>query len=242
MPDLATALAAMGGGDMTIFQATVDAVGEGVATIHVNGGSFTDVPYLVGAFYPQFAPSIGDPCYVIGRKDWGMLVIGKPAPGPTRSGGDSQVVEWLPFTRSRANGGTSWTAPPLDVMRIAPDGTQAAVYFFNPASSGWTYDALSTGSFYLDVSDIDTGGIGLDNAYVTIGLHATAAPGQAFAPLANLDADYRVNANGGFEGYVSIPLDWAARLLNGTAKGIYVRVQDFPMTISGPGTLRLTSL
>jgi hypothetical protein len=148
MPDLATALAGLySGGDMTIFQATVDAVGQGVVTVHFNGGTFTDVPYLDMMITGHAWPSVGDACYVIGRKDWGMLVLGRPAPGPVRAGSDPVVALWEPVTVSSS-----------------------------------------------------------------------------------------------FDIRLSLSLDWMARLRNGTAKGIYVRMPDFPMVLSGSGELRLTTL
>lgn len=245
MADLVTAMSRVfTGGKMTVFQATVDAVGQGVLTIHVNGGSFTDVPYIPGGFAPQTSPNIGDPCYVIGREDWGMLVIGKPAPGPERGSGDPQVIEWEPFTRSRSNNSGGWTAPPLDEVRIQPgdSGGSAAVFFFNVNDVAWPGDPLSTASFYLEVSNVDTYGQALDWAYVEIGLHSTATPGGTYTEMPNLNGSYKVPANAGMSQYIQIPLEWAGRLITGEAKGLYVRTEDFPMTISGPGTLRLTSL
>jgi hypothetical protein len=241
MADLVKTLSSLySGGDMTVFQATVDAVGTGVVTIHVNGGSFTDVPFLDS----YVNPAIGDACYVIGRKDWGMLVLGRPAEGPERSGGDGAVITWQPYARAtyRSASGT-WAVPSSDVMSLQPGDASSIIgcYFYRISDIVVPATGLSTASFYLAVDTFDTGEVALDNAYLELGLFTNAAPtGGPLTMVANVNATYKVRRLQ--SGYVSIPLDWASRLLNGSAKGIYVLSSDYPAQISGPGTARLTAL
>jgi len=249
VPDLSHVLAGvLGDKGASVFQATVDAVGEGVLTLHLNGGQFTEVPYLPGGW--GFAsPNIGDICYVLAQKDWGIFAIGKPAPGPERSGDDSAVVTWDPFARARWNQETgTWTIPSTDAMPIRPgtSSSSLAVYFFDLADIDWPGTAVGSASFYLELGPVDQSGADadnpvFDNAYVEIGLTSSTGPNGVFTELPNLNAYYKRPANGSSE-YVSIPLDWAGRLLAGEAHGVYVRTEDYPLTVSGPGTLRFTTL
>lgn len=241
MPDLVQALTGMfDGGDMTIFQATVDAVGQGVVTVHFNGGTFTDVPYLDMQVAGAIWPSIGDTCYVIGRKDWGLLVIGRPAPGPDRTTADGVVAEWNPYTmtRVRKDTGVQTVSTTGDVsITTGAQGYLAAFHFDLADLPALPGTALATASFFLDMPSFENPGV--DYNYLEIGLH-NVGPGVPFAAMPNLNATYRAYA--GISQYVSIPLDWAGRLITGEAKGIYVLTDDYPAVISGPGTVRITSL
>jgi hypothetical protein len=256
MPDLATALAGLySGGDMTIFQATVDAVGQGVVTVHFNGGTFTDVPYLDMMITGHAWPSVGDACYVIGRKDWGMLVLGRPAPGPVRAGSDPVVALWEPVTlddwqRTAAYPGGHYVVASGGLQHATPDdgspvhNDSAAVWFYSgdPTPAG---ASLSTASIHLTGTWTQPGPFGPDNpamdwSYFEIGLHSSPVGSSTFVPMENLNATARVSSS--FDIQLSLSLDWMARLRNGTAKGIYVRMPDFPMVLSGSGELRLTTL
>lgn len=244
--DLPAALSALfSGGDVTIFKATVDAVDSfgGTLTIHANGGSFTDVPYLIGG-WPFSSPSINDITYVIGKKGWGMLALGMAAPSDREPVGDSSVFEWEPFARARWNPG-SWTVPPLDAMRVEASVTdRAAVYFFNLSDlAAWPVGAeVGSLSLYLEIDNVTQDPeMARDNVYVRVGLHSTASPTGTLARMENLDAYYKLHT-GGSSGYFSAPLHWAANLLNGTAKGFYVDSPDLDLTVLGPATIRLTAL
>lgn len=244
MPDLARVLEGVfSGGDMTIFKATVDEIGTGVVTVHSSGGTFTDVPWLSGGFYPADGPDIGMICYVIGREGWGMLVIGSPAPGPARSVADPVVTEFPPDSLWRWNTGTSWTAATGDEVSIsAGDVSSLAVFIFDfendlPPMPG---TALSSAAFFLDMPSFDTGGGPATRNFLEIGLHSRYTPSGEFTALANLNTTVQTYA--GFSEYVSIPLDWAGRLITGAAAGIYVKALDYPCVVRGPGTVRMTSL
>lgn len=252
MPDLVTALGGLfDGGDMTIFQATIDAVGEGVVTIHANGGTFTDVPFMQAGFYPALGPDIGDPCYVLGRKGWGMLCLGKPAAGPERAGGDPQIFNWLPHALANRNTGFNtpngtWLVPSDGQLSIGPDDptystTSAGVWFYdrNDVVLPGVY-TLGSASFYVEFTGVTQTDPPRDWFYYELGLHNNNGPTDpTFLPLANLTATYRVY--GVTAQYVSLPLDWAIRLLNGTAKGLYIKAFDTYMTLDGlAASLRLT--
>lgn len=245
MPDLATVLAGLfGGSNMTVFQATVDAVGEGVVTIHANGGTFEDVPYMQAGFYPALGPGVGDPCYVLGREGWGMLCLGKPAAGPERSAGDAQTVLWTPYTRATySQTAFTWNVPGTATLPIEP-GNRMAVYFLRLSDLAWpSGGALATASFYLEAGPFDTTGAGgVDNAYVELGLVSNASPTGVLSRLADATAMVRLNANMVNSQYISIPLDWGTKLLSGAAKGIYVSADSYPGTAGGAGTVRLTTL
>jgi hypothetical protein len=76
-------------------------------------------------------------------------------------------------------------------------------------------------------------------AYIEMGLHS-GGPTEPLEIMPNLNTTIQVHA--GFSAWVPIPLDWAGRLVGGeAAKGIYLLTTDYQMTISGPGTIRLTS-
>jgi hypothetical protein len=249
MPDLVTALDALfDGGDMTSFQATVDAVGTGVVTLHVNGGTFTDVPYIAGGFYPQAAPAINDRCYVIGRKGWGLLVIGRPAAGPVRDpGGDAGTYIWEPTTlgiwqlNPRAEGG-GFSVTGTQLTHPADEtGYRQAVWFYTSGNPMPIAASLATASLNLGGSWSSTDQTDWD--YVEIGLHGNlpSDPPGYLNKLANLSQTYRFPRTFALS-YYSIPLDWIGRLINGTAKGIYAEAQDYPLTFTGSGELRLTTL
>jgi hypothetical protein len=211
MPDLVAALASVfGGGDVTVFQATIDAVGTGVVTIHVNGGTFTDVPFIAGGFYPAAGPAINDRCYVIGRKGWGMVVLGKPASGPSRDPGSDE------------------------------SGFQQAVWFYTSGNPMPVGASLASASLNLGGSWTSTDAVDWD--YVEIGLHASNPGDDSYLnKMANLSQTYRFPRTFALA-YFSIPLDWISRLINGTAKGIYAEALDYPITFTGSGELRLTTL
>jgi len=250
MPDLGNALEALfSGGDTTIFKATVDAFDsfQGTVEIHVNGGSFTDVPVLASANY--WGIDIGDLVYVIGKQGWGMLCLGEALPSDRPPVGDSSVFTWDPAALARWNASpATWTVPATDeVVLSAAVPDRAAVYFFSPSdltAAGWPNDAeLGSLSFKLGVKNlVQNPEMAVDYSYVTIGLHSSASPAGTFAPMANLSAEFRVWMSGN-NGYVTVPLDWFARLMNGTAKGIYVRPSGgHDLTVYGDGDLRVTAL
>lgn len=253
MPDLPTVLNTLfSGGDMTVFQATIDAVGTGVVTVHVNGGTFTDVPYIDhGVMLGGAFPSIGDQVYVLGRRGWGMICLGRAPAGPDRAVADPQTINWAPYalasrnTRVTTPNGT-WLIPSDGSLAISPDNpdgsaTSAGVWFYRrsevvlPA----TY-TLSSASFYVSFTGVTQVTPPLDWFYYELGLHSNDGPTDpAFLPLANLTQSFRVHGVTGQ--YVSLPLDWAVRLLNGTAKGLYIKALDTDMTVDGlAASLRLT--
>jgi hypothetical protein len=248
MPDLVAALASVfGGGDVTVFQATIDAVGTGVVTIHVNGGTFTDVPFIAGGFYPAAGPAINDRCYVIGRKGWGMVVLGKPASGPSRDPGSGGAYLWEPttlgtwymnprsdFGNGFASGGTQLTHPADE------SGFQQAVWFYTSGNPMPVGASLASASLNLGGSWTSTDAVDWD--YVEIGLHASNPGDDSYLnKMANLSQTYRFPRTFALA-YFSIPLDWISRLINGTAKGIYAEALDYPITFTGSGELRLTTL
>lgn len=248
MPDFAAVLESLySGGDVTIFQATVDEVGQGVVTIHANGGSFTDVPLVQGIDGPTGSVlGVGDPVYVIGRKGWGMLVFARPEPGPDRGGSDPQVATWPARARARWNSTTgAWTVPSADTMRLVNPGenADAAVFFYNLADVVMPAGSLATASVHVSFSSIDqsSSDMAVDWAYWQVGLVTNTGPTGAFAPLANLAVNGRVSQAGGTAD-IPLPLDWASRLLAGSASGISVRSIDFPMTVGDSGTIRITTL
>lgn len=250
MPGLPDALEAMfADGGATIFKATVDAIDSlnGTCTIHANGGNFTEVPVLASANY--WGLDIGDVVYVIGRKGWGMICLGQALPSDRPPIGDSSVYTWGPTSLARWNASpATWTVPSTDEVALTPTiPERSAVYFFNPsdlAAAGWpTGASLASLSFLLGVKNlVQNPEMAVDYSYVTIGLHSSASPSGTFAPMANLSAEFRVPMSG-FSGFVSVPMDWFARLLNGTAKGIYVRPSyDHALTVYGDADLRVTAL
>lgn len=251
MPDLAQVLNELySGGDMTIFQAVVDAVGTGVVTVHVNGGTFANVPYLQAGFLPASGPAVGDACYVIGRKRWGMLVIGKPAAGAARSAGNPQTHVWAPSVLTTWSVTASYPAGHFVVSGtgnlVTDPDSSTAVWFYATTGVTWPAgSALSTASIRLTGSWTQPGPIGPGNparsqSFLTLGLHNSTSPTGTFTPIAELSRTYAVPAT--FDGLYAIPLDWASRLLAGTATGLYVASQDFPQTFTGSGELRLTTL
>lgn len=248
MPDLPTALAGMfDGGDMTIFQAVVDEIGSGVVTLHANGGQFEDVPYVDhGLMEGVVFPSIGDHVYVIGRKGWGMLVLGRAAPSDRPPPGDNATYEFATAVIGDYDFGTAtWTVPLSDVMEITPGaGTNKGAFYFHDIGGSLPGETVASASFLLGTGPFDTYGIGVDWAYVTLGLFQSTTDYPSAAPtlVAGMTASYRRNANDDQDGYVSIPLEWANRLLADTAIGICVLSEDYPGTVHGPGTLRLTTL
>jgi hypothetical protein len=183
MPDLGALLGQMLGDTGTsIFQAVVDAVGTGVVTIRLNGSTFTDVPYVTSAFYPATAPAINDRCYVLAQKDWGMVVIGKPAPGAVRGGA---ALASTSGNRTRPASGTSTRSsnpPPSSRRRsrrrLLPTGpgravqTTIAVWHYlmsgNPLPGGST---VATASLMLSGSWTSDGSSDWD--YVEIGLYSS---------------------------------------------------------------------
>lgn len=251
MPDLITAMSRVfGSGDMTVFQAVVDAIGTGVVTIHLNGGTFTDVPYTTSAFFPAAGPSIGDPCYVLGRKGWGFLVFGKPAPGATRGSGDPQTYLWEPTTMgewkfsSHADFGNGLTV--TGTQHSSPQDQPSmptAIWFYtsgNPVPGGAVLGsaAINLGGTWTQ----PLGGPAMDWDYTEIGLHNNAPSDTGpLNKIAGLNQSNRFASTFPLS-FVGIPLDWANRLIAGTAKGIYVEALDFPMTFTGSGELRLTTL
>jgi hypothetical protein len=248
MPDLPTVLNAMfSGGDMTVFQATVDAVGSGVVTIHASGGQFTDVPYMdtsnaqVGAVFP----SVGDRVYVLGRRGWGMLVLGRAAPSDRESPSDNVTHEFAPAVIGDYNFATgTWTAPPTDVMAIEGYTSGKGAFYFLNLSGSLPGATIASANFLLGTGMFDTGGEAVDWAYVTLALFASTTPTPSAVPtfLPGATQSVKQVANSAQNGYVSIPLDWAAKLLSGAARGIAVLSEGFPGTVYGPGTLRLTTL
>lgn len=243
MADLPEALNRMfAGGDVTVFTAVVDAIGTGVVTIHYNGGTTEDVPWLSAAFFPAISPSIGVQVYVLARKDWGAIVIGSAAPGPERDPEDEVVTTWDPFTMATFNPVTGlWAVSTTGDMTALPGDTGRVACFFLRLSDLPVPPAdLATSSFLLDVPSFDSGIEAVDFDYLEFGLHANATPDGALVKVAGTASTIRVYA--GESEYVSIPLDWAERLMAGTAKGIYFAKPDYPTVISGPGTVRLTSL
>jgi hypothetical protein len=258
MANLVNALEGMfDGGDMTIFQATIDAVGQGILTIHYNGGTFTDVPYLAAGFALGAgvgAPSVGQSCYVIGRKGWGLLVIGNPAPGPERTSVDSQTYLWEPTTLGQWTYRPPATTNPFSAtgsQNTHPDTTaeqQNAVWFYTSGNPIPPAAVLATASLRLGGTWTQPGPFGPDNpaadhVYMDLGLH-NSNPGDA-GPLNKLtdsSTSYRITATPFGLDYFSIPIDWMTRLRNGTAKGIYAIAEDYPMVFTGSGELRLTTL
>lgn len=252
MADIVNALEGMfDGGDMTIFQATIDAVGQGVVTINYNGGTFTDVPYLATGFSAGVgigAPTVGMSCYVVGRKGWGLLVLGNPAPGPSRSGSVSQTFLWNSYTLATYNLATgSWTVP-VDgrlVLRTDDSTGLASVdgaFFFRLSELGThpTVMNLATASVLFTVPDIDFKGLAADTAYIEMGLLTNPAPSGVISKISGQVQTVRIYI--GESGYFTIPLSWGDKLLSGEAGGIYFHAQDFPPVISGGGTVRLTTL
>lgn len=254
MPDLVNALEAMfDGGDMTIFQATIDYVGQGVVTIHFNGGTFTDVPYLATAFSAGVgigSPAIGGKCYVVGRKNWGLLVIGEPAPGPSRGGSSSQTFLWNPYTLATYNIATGAWSVPGDgrlVLQTSEDTglpSVEAAFFYRMTELGThpTVMNLATTSLLLTIPDIDFKGLAADYSYVTVGLIANTSPAGVINKLTGPNDAMSIRVYIGEAGFFSVPLSWGDKLLSGLAQGIYFRPEDYPAVISGGGTVRLTTL
>jgi hypothetical protein len=254
MPDLGALLGQMLGDTGTsIFQAVVDAVGTGVVTIRLNGSTFTDVPYVTSAFYPATAPAINDRCYVLAQKDWGMVVIGKPAPGAVRGGGSAGVYLWEPDQTGEWNFSTH-SNPPTQfsatlTQTIAPYGTgsgqstthEYAIWHYlmsgNPLPGGST---VATASLMLSGSWTSDGSSDWD--YVEIGLYSSNLTDLGdLVKVPGASATYRFPTVWG-PAYSSIPLDWIDQLAAGTAKGIYLQTLGFPLTLTGSGELRLTTL
>jgi hypothetical protein len=247
MPDLPTALAGMfDGGDTTVFQAVVDSVGSGVVTLHANGGQFTDVPYIQHGTMPGVVfPSIGDQVYVLGRKGWGMIVFGRAAPSDRPPPADNVLHEYAPATIGDYSFATAaWTVPSSDVMAIEGYTSGKGAFYFYNVSGALPGLTIGSASFLLGTGMFSTGAVGVDNAYVTVGLFQSTTPTPSAVPVLvpEMSASYRRLVSVSQDGYVSIPLEWAKRLLAGTARGIYVLSEDFPGTVHGPGTLRLTTL
>ena len=240
MADLSAVLASLGDSGARIFQAVVDAVGTGVVTIRANGGTFTDVPYMQAGFYPAAGPLIGDPCYVIAQENWGLLCLGKPAPGPDRDPSTGGTVFWEPFTMAKhVFIGSTWTVSGSG--DVSTDLGSAAAFFFSTSSlTGMAGSGLATASFFLDSADFDSGEVAMDWNYLEVGLHANATPAGTLQKVADMKQTVKVGR--GFSQYVNIPLEWATRLIAGTAKGIYVQPEDYAATVSGPGTVRITEL
>lgn len=260
MADLAATLTDLfSGGDMTIFQAVVDEVGQGVVTLDYNGGTFEDVPFLDYAFPlapPDFlvqTPAVADQVYVIGRKNWGLLVIGKAAPGPTRGTGAGMTYEWAPWTLATYNVAThAWTVPGTDQLVLQTSDTTGlssveGAFFFDPADITGFVDtgAFSSLNFRLRTPDIDFKGLAADTAYMTVGLHANATPAGVYAPVfgsggAAMTTTFEVYI--GHDAFKPLPLTWAAKLISGDAKGLWFSSQDFPPVVGGPGTIEITTL
>lgn len=257
MPDLVSALAGMfDGGDMTIFQAKVSAVGTGVVTLSYNGGTFTDVTYMAYGFPNAFGeaglPVVNDNCYVIGRKDWGLLVLGRAAVGPSRSVSSGQQFSWSPYTLGTYRTDTqAWTVPLNGMLGLQTDDATGLAsvlggYFFRRSDllgypTGGTIE-LAAFEFIYRVESIDFKGLASDYSTMIIGLMSNAAPAGAITMLDTYTYSLSRQIRVGDNGYVPLPLGWASKLLSGEAKGIYLSPENFPPVISGAGGVRLTIL
>lgn len=248
MADLVAALDSLfDGGDMTIFQAVVDEIGSGVVTLHANGGQFEDVPFIEREVFSGAAyPSIGDHVYVIGRRGWGMLVIGRASPSDREPPTDSATSEFATAVIGDYNFATAtWTVPLSDVMAITPsEGANKGAFYFHNLVGAVPVESIATASFYLGTGPFDTGGVATDYVYILLGLFSstTATPSAPPQFVTGYEASYRVLANSSQEKYVSIPLSWATKLVTGDASGISVTSPDYPGVVHGPGTIRLTTL
>lgn len=248
MPDLAQLLSSLGDSGAKIFSATVDDVTDGSVTIRANGGTFTKVPYLPSGFYPALNPEIGDACYVIGQENWGMLVLGRPATGDVEPLPDPSLFQLDAVTLARWNPG-SWTVSTTGYSDIQPGGSQAAAFFYNfntltsdqaAAIETINQRGLSTAAIFLAVPGFVQGEVAHDTTPLNLALHNSGSPLTNFYPVAGNPVWF--DPYEGFAAYYSIPLDWATKLIQGQAHGIYVTSDRDVATVGGPGTLRFTSL
>lgn len=244
MPDLAQTLEGMfTGGDVSIVQAKAVLVAQGVATVEINGGTFTDVPYLTANYGGgQTYPSNSQTVYVIARRNWGMLIIGSPAPGPPRSISSGSTVLWLPTVlASYFPSSSGWSVSSDDQLPV--DSGSQAVEIYNvsnrPPLPG---TGMSGAGFAINLLSAESGGFLGGGAYLNVGLHANATPAGPLAPVAGT-TEQVVFLNVNDPQYLPIPLDWASRLVAGTAKGIYVRASgDFDINQITLGALQLAFL
>ena len=245
MPDLAVALAGMfSGGDVSIVQARTTAIGQGVATVDINGGEFTDVPYMMANYGGgQQFPSNNQTVYVIARRNWGMLIIGAPAPGPTRSVSSGTAILWPPSVLANYHlAGSWWEVSSDDQMSINGTDNWAVEIFSNTDRPALPATGLSGAGFEINVLSAESGGFMSGGAYMTAGLFTNPAPSGALVTIADAgEQHFYRDINDPI--YMPIPLDWASRLVAGTAKGIYVHLDgEYDYATITLGELQLTFL
>lgn len=181
MADLAKVLSDLSGNGTTIFQAVVSALGTGVVDLTYNGGTYTAVPYIAGGFAPATGPAVGNQVYVIGRKDWGGLVIGKAPTGPTRTVAAVTADDWDPYALAAYNLSTKgWTIAGGDLVLAPAAGSSLgslAVAFFRPVDTPFTAaSALGTATVHLGVTSVAIP----DDALAARDIRARMLSGQQF--------------------------------------------------------------
>jgi hypothetical protein len=257
MPDLSAVLAGLGGQGATVFQATVGAVTGSTASIVVSGGTFTEVPYILGTYGDNgaiFGPVIGQQVYVLGQENWGMVIIGAAAGanrdvavGQTGTMDPSSIGSWTYSTTypngrfaAAGGGGTMHLEPNPGGGRI-----DTALWFYDLGAQQIPGGTLSAVTFLLDVGAVDMsrpGVVASDSAYITMGLtdnYGLTDPALQLIP--NFSASFRINTFPGIT-QLTLPLLWGSKLLNGTATGVYLQSQDYPMDLDLSGTLTLSIL
>lgn len=230
--DLGAVLAGLGDKGASIFQAKVTALGTGVVTVSYSGGTFTDVPYMT-----HYTPVVNDQVYVAAQENWGLLCLGKPAPGPVRTPAATSDRTWDPDTLYLYNRATgTWAAQVTDEVTLTPGADTGidAVYFFDPADHGALPGTGLAGAAFLLEVPVTAG------AYLTLAPVLNVSATGALQYDSDLATTYRVADTQ--NGYVALPLALASGLIAGTLHGIGIHAEDALASLAGASTLRMTFL
>lgn len=246
-PDLGTTMQSLFSGEgARMLKATVAAVGTGVCTVTINGGQFTDVPYLRG-----LVPAVNDQVYVVAQEGWGMFVLGAPATPAARVTTAEKTTTLAPSTlaiwRVRPSTPTgAWVIPTDALLYVTPGDSasqvsQAAWFYTQPVTLGFA--TITSAKLWIEAGEI----LGVDPdtgfAYVNVFLHANTTPAGTFAPenAADQMLTFRVTPNDGGR-YVPIPISWVRRMVAGTARGIAVSSVRESLYLVGHGNIQVTGL
>lgn len=232
MAELVDVLGGLGGPAAQLSKGQVTAVSTGALTIQVNGGTFTNVPYLKGSW----APAVNDIVYLLNQSGFGMICLGSPVtssaatpwPAPTiLTVTPSTVANWQISTTYPAG---AWSVPG-DGTLVQAKGNQSSGAWFYAASdlSAWGSTKLGKVEMQLDVA----------SGTPQLSLHRNASP---VGTLDSYAGPLTVSQTAGTTAWVSLPLSYGYDLLSGAAKGLVATSQSFDALMPASGTIRLTSL
>jgi hypothetical protein len=230
MPDLARVLAGLGSQtSASLIRGRVTAVSTGLLTVTVDGGTIERVPYLEGGW----TPAVNDQVFLLTQPEFGVIALGSPASTtPPPAPPAPQVVEVQPTTLSNyelppnalgyvtAEDGSrvhrsfyvpgSWNAR-NGTLTQRPDYASSAVWFYSssPALAGINFSVARMTMRLL----MSSGGP------VELTLHTTSTPSGSLSVLRTA-VPVLVRPTVNVLSEVPLPLEWAAQLRAGTARGI----------------------